>query len=77
MDVILTHTTYVSTVADHVHPFMETMFPDGCDLLQQDNVASHRVKMVQERFEEHNNKPPNSPDLNPIEHLCDVLEKHI
>ena len=35
--------------------------------------------MVQEWFEEHNNKfevltwPPNSQDLNPVEHLWDVL----
>lgn len=54
---------------DNVHPFMETVFPDGSGLLQQDNVPCHKVKMVQEGFEEDNSKfevlpwLPNSPDL--------------
>ena len=39
--------------------------------------------MVQEWFEEHNNEfevltwPPNSPDLNLIKHLWDVLNKQV
>ena len=54
VDVTLTRTTYLSTVAYHVHPFMGTVFHDG--LFQQDNAACHKAKMVQEWFEEHNNK---------------------
>ena len=83
VDVTLTHTTYLSIVADHVHPFMETVFPGGSGLFQQDNVPCHKAKMVQEWFEEHNNEfevltwPPNSPDLNPIQHLWDVLNKQV
>ncbi|KAK3570501.1 hypothetical protein QTP86_020077, partial [Hemibagrus guttatus] len=78
VDVTLARTTYLSNVADHVHPFMETVFPDGCGLFQQDNAQCHKAKMVQEWFDEHDNKfevSPNSPDLNPIEHLWDVLDK--
>ena len=33
VDVTLTRTTYLSIVTDHVHPFMETVFPDGCGSL--------------------------------------------
>ncbi|KAK3505544.1 hypothetical protein QTP70_020619, partial [Hemibagrus guttatus] len=59
----------------------ETLFPDGCGLFQQDNAPCHKAEMVQEWFDDHNNQfeeltpPPNSPDLNPIQHLWDVLEK--
>ena len=77
------HTTYLSVVADHVYPFTETVFPDGCGLFQEDNVPYLKAKMVQEWFEEHNNGfemltwPPNSPDFNPVEHLWDVLDKQV
>jgi len=42
----------LSIVADHVHPFMEMVFPGGCGLFQQDNALCHKAKMVQEWFEE-------------------------
>ncbi|KAK3549732.1 hypothetical protein QTP86_007743 [Hemibagrus guttatus] len=83
VDASLTRTTYLSIAADHVHPFMETLFPDGCGLFQQDNAPCHKANMVQEWFDEHNNEfevltwPPNSPDLNPIQHLWDVLNKQV
>ena len=66
VDVNLTGTTYLSIVADHVHSFMETVFPDGCGLFQSGNAQCHKAKTVQEWFEEHNNEfelltwPPNS-----------------
>ncbi|KAK3544698.1 hypothetical protein QTP86_026097, partial [Hemibagrus guttatus] len=56
VDVTLTRTTYLSIVADHVHSFMETAFPDGCGLFQQDNRPCHKVIMVQEWSDEHNNE---------------------
>lgn len=80
MDVTLTRSTYPSIVADHVHPFMETVLCDGCGLCPQDNAPCHKAK-VQEWFEEHENDfeafftPPNSPDINLVDHLWDVLDK--
>ena len=47
VDVTLTRTTYLRIVPDHVHPFIETVFPDCCGLFQQDNVPCHKAKMVQ------------------------------
>ncbi|KAK3529548.1 hypothetical protein QTP70_031966 [Hemibagrus guttatus] len=46
VDVTLIRTTYLSNVADHVHPFMETVFPDGCGLFQQDSAPCHKAKMA-------------------------------
>ncbi|KAL0181699.1 hypothetical protein M9458_024105, partial [Cirrhinus mrigala] len=68
-------TTYLSIVADYAQPFMKTGFPHGCAFL-------HKAKMVQEWFEEHNEIevliwPKISLDLNPIEHLWDVLNKQV
>ncbi len=45
VDVTLTHTTYLSIVADHVHPFMETVFAGGHGPFQQDNEPCHKSKM--------------------------------
>ncbi len=35
----LNATAYLSIVADHVHPFMTTMYPSSDDYFQQDNVT--------------------------------------
>ncbi|MCI4389452.1 hypothetical protein PGIGA_G00098170 [Pangasianodon gigas] len=70
-------------VADQVHLFMAMVFPNGSGLFQQDNAPCHTAKIVQEWFEEHDKEfkvltwPPNSPYLNLIEHLWDVLDKQV
>ena len=46
--VTLTRTNYLSIVADCVHPFMKTVFPDGSGLFQQDNAPCHKAKILQD-----------------------------
>ncbi len=76
----LNATAYLSIVADHVHPFMTTVCPSS---FQQDNASCHKAQIISDWFLEHDNEftllkcPPQSPDLNPIEHLCDVVEREI
>ncbi|MCI4393629.1 hypothetical protein PGIGA_G00159810 [Pangasianodon gigas] len=83
VDVTFTCTTFLNIATDQVHPFMATVFPNDSGLFQQDNAPCHTAKIVQEWFEEHDKKfkvftwPPNPPDLNPTEHLWDVLDKQV
>ncbi len=50
---------------------------------QQDNAPCHKAQIFSDWFLEHDNEftllkwPPQSPDLNPIEHIWDVVEREI
>ncbi len=50
---------------------------------QQDNAPCHKAQIISDWFLEHDNEftllkwPPQSPDLNPIEHIWDVEEREI
>ncbi len=79
----LNATAYLSNVAGHIHPFMSTVHPSSDGYFQQNNAPCHKAQIISDCFFEHDNVftllkwPPRSPDLNPIEHLWDVVEREI
>lgn len=74
---------YLNIIADQLHPYMASVFPTGNGIFQQDNAPCHKARIVLEWFEEHTDEfhlmswPPNSPDINPIEHIWDVMERQL
>ncbi len=79
----LNATAYMIIVADHVHTFMTTVYTSSDGYFQQDNDPCHKAQIISDWFLEHDNEftllkwPPQSRDLNPKEHLWDVVEWEI
>ncbi len=79
----LNATAYLNIVAGPCPSLMTTVYPSSDDYFQQDNAPCHKAQIISDWFLEHDNEftllkwPPQSPDLNPIEHLLDVVEREI
>ncbi len=46
----LNTTAYLRIVADHVHPFMITVYPSSDDYFQQDNAPCHKAQIISDWF---------------------------
>ncbi len=52
----LNTTAYLSIVADHVHPFMTTVYPSSDGYFQQHNAPCHKAQIISDWFLEHDNE---------------------
>ncbi len=52
----LNTTAYLSIVADHVHPFMTTVYSSSDGYFQQDNAPCHKAQIISVWFLEHDNE---------------------
>ena len=79
----ITTKSYVNILDDQIHSMVQTLFPNGHGVFQDDNAFVHTAQIVQDWFSEqeddflHLSWPPQSPDLNIIERLLSTLERKV
>ncbi len=76
--------TYIQLLQEYLVPFITEILPENDifdAIFQQDNAPTHKACITMEFLHQQGfivmNFPPNSPDMNPIEHLWAALKKEL
>jgi hypothetical protein len=79
----ITAREYMDRLGNHLHPMIQTLFPNKVAVFQDNSAPSHTAGTVQSWFEEHKGElqhlpwPAQSPDLNIIEPHWSVSETRV